>query len=98
MTDKQFTRIVTAIKADIKGDTPIDTGNLRYNATDGRPIAHGKYVITVSGRIAPYFHAVNYRERYDSGKRNRNYKYFEKSLNKHLEKYAKAAGGTVEHG
>lgn len=98
MTDKHFTQIVSAIKADIRSDTPIDTGNLRYNATDGRPVAHGKYVITVSGRIAPYFGAVNNRERFPSGKRNPNYRYFDESLMKHLEKYAKAAGGVVEHG
>lgn len=98
MTDKQFTQLVTAIKADIRHDTPKDTGNLRFNATDGRPVASGKYVITVSGRIAPYFGAVNNRARYPSGRPNPNYQYFEKSLMAHLEKYAKAAGGTVEHG
>ena len=98
MTDKQFTQLVTAIKADIRNDTPKRTGNLRFNATDGRPVSAGKYVITVSGRIAPYFGAVNNRARYPSGRPNPNYQYFEKSLMENLEKYAKAAGGVVKHG
>ena len=98
MTDKQFTQLMTSMVADIRDDTPINTGNLRRNATRGRPIACGKYVITVSGRIAPYFGAVNNRKTYPSGKQNPNYKYFDNSLMAHLEKYAKAAGGTVEHG
>lgn len=98
MTDRQFTALVTAIAADIRADTPVDTGNLQGNATTERPIAHGKFVISVSGRIAPYFGAVNNRRTYPSGKKNPNYKYFENSLMQHLEKYAKAAGGVVEHG
>lgn len=107
MTDKQFTRIMTALVADIRDDTPKKTRNLRKHATSGRSMAHGKFVISVSGRIAPYFEYVNYYPNHRhrnkdgivvDGSINRNYQYFEKSLEKHLEKYAKAAGGVVEHG
>ena len=98
MTDRQFTALVTAITADIRADTPVYTGNLQGHATTARSIAHGKSVISVFGRIAPYFGAVNNRKTYPSGKKNPNYKYFENSLMKHLEKYAKAAGGVVENG
>lgn len=97
MTDEQFTSIMTSLVAKIRDDTPVDTGNLRGNATSGRPIGGGAFVISVSARIAPYFPAVNYRERYENGNPNPNYHYFENSLERHLETIAQQIGGVIEY-
>lgn len=97
MTDAEFNAIMTSLRAKIRGDTPIDTGNLRRTATSGRPIGGGAFVISVSVRIAPYFPAVNYRERYENGQPNKNYHYFEDSLERHLEEIAQQIGGVIEY-
>lgn len=97
MTDVEFTKLMTSLVSDIRDDTPVDTGNLRGNATSGRPIGGGAFVISVSIRIAPYFPAVNYRERFPNGKPNRNYHYFEDSLERHLENIAQQIGGVIEY-
>lgn len=97
MTDAEFNTIMTSLVAKIRDDTPIDTGNLRLTATSGRPIGGGAFVISVSARIAPYFPAVNYRERYENGQPNPNYHYFEDSLERHLEEIAQQIGGVIEY-
>jgi hypothetical protein len=97
MTDAEFNSIMTSLVARIRDDTPIDTGNLRLTATSGRPIGGGAFVISVSERIAPYFPAVNYRERYENGQPNPNYHYFENSLERHLETIAQQIGGVIEY-
>jgi hypothetical protein len=48
-------------------------------------------------RIAPYFPAVNYRERYENGQPNPNYHYFEDSLERNLEEIAQQIGGVIEY-
>jgi hypothetical protein len=48
-------------------------------------------------RIAPYFPAVNYRQRYENGQPNPNYHYFEDSLERHLEEIAQQIGGVIEY-
>ncbi len=97
MTDEQFTALMTDLVAKIRDDTPVDTGNLRGNATSGRPIGGGAFVISVTARIAPYFKYVNYMERFPSGKPNPNYHYFEDSLERHLETIAQQIGGVIEY-
>lgn len=97
MTDHQFTQIMSAMVEKIREDTPKDTGNLRFTATYGKPKAHGKFEIRVSMRIAPYFHYVNSRENFPSGKPNYNYHYFQDSLKRHLEELAAEIGGTIEY-
>lgn len=97
MTDEQFTKLMTDLVAKIRADTPVDTRNLRRNATSGRPIGGGAFVISVSVRIAPYFPAVNYQEWYENGNPNPNYHYFEDSLERHLEEIAQRIGGIIEY-
>ena len=97
MTDHRFNTIMSAMVEKIREDTPWKTGNLAGTATYGKPKAHGKFEIGVSVRIAPYFHYVNSRENFPSGKPNYNYHYFQKSLEKHLEELAAEIGGTLEY-
>lgn len=97
MTDAEFSSLMFALVANIRDDTPIDTGNLRRTATNGVPKGDSTFFITVSVRIAPYFPAVNYRERYENGQPNPNYHYFEDSLERHLEEIAQQIGGVIEY-
>lgn len=97
MTDSEFNTIMTALVAKIRADTPKDTGNLRKTATNGEPKGNSTFFITVSVRIAPYFPAVNYRQRYENGQPNPNYHYFEDSLERHLEEIAQQIGGVIEY-
>lgn len=97
MTDVEFSSLMTSLVSRIRDDTPIDTGNLRGNATNGVPKGNSTFFITVSVRIAPYFPAVNYRERYPNGQPNPNYHYFEDSLERHLEEIAQQIGGVIEY-
>jgi hypothetical protein len=97
MTDAEFNTIMTSLAARIRDDTPVDTGNLRGNATSGRPIGGGAFVISVSVRIAPYFKYVNYAERFPNGNPNPNYHYLEDSLERHLEEIAQQIGGVIEY-
>jgi hypothetical protein len=97
MTDSEFSTLMSALVAKIRDDTPIDTGNLRGNATSGRPIGGGAFVISLSARIAPYFKYVNYAERFPNGNPNPNYHYFENSLERHLETIAQQIGGVIEY-
>lgn len=97
MTDAEFNAIMTALVAKIRKDTPYDTHNLERHATSGRPIGGGAFVISVSARIAPYFKYVNYAERLPNGNPNRNYHYFEDSLERHLEEIAQQIGGVIEY-
>ena len=95
MTDHRFTQIMSGFVEKIRADTPIETGNLRRTATRGRPVGNGKFEINVVARIAPYFHYVNDMRNFPSGKPNRNYHYFNNSLENHLEELAAAIGGTI---
>lgn len=107
MTDELFNKVMHGVVADIRSMTPVGdkrrdphSGNLKINATNGGPAAHGTFVITVDASIAPYFVYVNnyqrhrYRDRGGNiveGRSNRNYHYFQKALTAALEKI-----GTVE--
>lgn len=107
MTDHQFTQIMTSLVDKIKDDTPWETGNLAGSATSGKPKGHGKFEIRVNVKIAPYFHAVNDNEyhlhrdkktgKIVQGKPNKNYQYFQKSLEAHLEELAAEIGGILEY-
>lgn len=91
MTDKTFNRLMHGVVEDIRKGTPVDTRNLQKNATKGAPVAHGQFVIEVNGLIASYFRYVNnYREL--NGRRNRNYRYFQRALNTALEKIGRVEG------
>lgn len=107
MTDELFSKAMHGVVADIRGMTPVGdkrrdqhSGNLKINATNGAPAAHGTFVIVVDASIAPYFPCVNnyprhrYRDRNGvivEGRHNRNYQYFQQALQSALEKL-----GTVE--
>lgn len=97
MTDDEFSSLMSALVDKIRADTPYDTHNLERYATNGVPKGDSTFFITVSVRIAPYFPAVNYRERYPNGQPNPNYHYFEDSLERHLEEIAQQIGGVIEY-
>lgn len=97
MPDAEFNAIMTWLMAKIRKDTPYDTHNLERYATNGVPKGNSTFFITVSVRIAPYFPAVNYRQRYENGQPNPNYHYFEDSLERHLEEIAQQIGGIIEY-
>lgn len=97
MTDADFNTIMSALVAKIRDDTPWRTGNLAGHATNGVAKGDNTFFITVSVRIAPYFPAVNYRQRYENGQPNPNYHYFEDSLERHLEEIAQQIGGVIEY-
>lgn len=101
MTDKVFNQIMHGVVSDIRPMTPVRTGNLKKNATYGRPVAHGKFVIVVDANIAPYAPYVNnyshhvYRDKTGNlvkGRINRNYHYFQRALIKSLEKIGSVEG------
>ena len=97
MTDSEFSTLMSALVAKIRDDTPWKTGNLAGHATNGVAKGDSTFFITVSVRIAPYFQAVNYRQRYENGQPNPNYHYFEDSLERHLEEIAQQIGGVIEY-
>lgn len=97
MTDAEFSTLMSALVAKIRDDTPWRTGNLAGHATNGVAKGDNTFFITVSARIAPYFKYVNYAERLPNGNPNRNYHYFEDSLERHLEEIAQQIGGIIEY-
>ena len=105
MTDREFTKLASEFLADVRERTPINKrrnaptrGNLRLRATRGKPIASGKYRVTVSSEIAPYFPFVNYAKSFPSGKPNPNYNYLGTAIEEALNNLAKKAGGIIVRG
>lgn len=105
MTDNEFSRLTSSFLDEIQSMTPINKnfkaptrGNLRMRATRGKAIAHGKYVVSVSARIAPYFPYVNYQEKFESGKPNPNYQYLENAIDTAINNLARKAGGFIVRG
>lgn len=105
MTNAEFMRLSTAFLADVRELTPINKnrkaptrGNLRLRATRGKAIAHGRYSVTVSSVVAPYFPYVNYMQTFKSGKPNPNYQYLDDALKYAIENLARKAGGIVIYG
>ena len=54
MTSEQFTRLIDRIVKNIRDISPIDTGNLRYNAIRFEFLDEGTCRIYVDEAIAPY--------------------------------------------
>lgn len=101
MTDRLFSKIMHGVVGDIRSMTPVRTRNLQRNATYGRPVAHGKFVIVVDANIAPYAPYVNnyphhvYRDKNGNlvrGRINRNYRYFQRALVESLKKIGEVEG------
>lgn len=101
MTDHLFNRLMHGVVSDIRSMTPVQTGNLKKNATYGRPVAHGKFVIVVDADIAPYAPYVNnyphhvHRDKNGNlvrGRANRNYRYFQRALVASLKKIGEVEG------
>ena len=101
MTEQLFNKLMHGVVADIRGMTPKRTGNLRKNATYGRPVANGKFVIVVDANIAPYAPYVNnyshhvYRDKSGNlvkGNINKNYRYFQRALTESLKKIGEVEG------
>ena len=59
MNDATFTKVTTAMLADIRERTPKLTGNLARNATLSQSLGNGIVDIYVDEKIAPYFKYVN---------------------------------------
>ena len=98
MKDSEFNTIMHAMVDGIRQDTPRDTGNLQDPATSGRPLSHGRFALTVSTRIAPYFHYVNERKEPCKRHGESHYHFFENALDRQIEIIARKAGGYVERG
>ena len=89
----------------IRTFTPRDTGNLRMFATRSEDLEARSFRIYVNASgdhsprstdgIAPYFHYVNYRERFPSGKPNPNYKYFDTAVEETAKTIAMYLGGEL---
>lgn len=72
MNNSAFVQIIRTMAANIKAATPIDTGNLAYNATRYEFLSGGTATIYINSvgqhqpesvdGIAPYFPFVNYRK------------------------------------
>lgn len=101
MTDEMFNKLMHGVVEDIRSMTPKRTRNLAKNATYGRPVAHGKFVIVVDSNIAPYATYVNdyshhvYRDKGGNlvkGKANKNYHYFQRALVETLKKIGSVEG------
>jgi len=64
-----------------KARVPVDTGNMRYNATKLMPLGHDRYRLYIDKNIAPYFPYVDgpwVHPRWQ-GAKNPNEKFFEKA-------------------
>lgn len=108
MTDRLFNKIMHGVVKDIRSMTPVGdkrrdphSGNLKLNATNGGPVAHGKFVIVVDANIAPYAPYVNnyphhvYRDKNGNlvrGRINKNYRYFQRALVESLKKIGEVEG------
>lgn len=101
MTEQLFNKLMHGVVADMRSMTPQRTGNLRKNATYGRPVASGKFVIVLDANIAPYAPYVNnyshhmYRDKSGNlvkGRSNRNYRYFQRALVESLKKIGEVEG------
>lgn len=83
---------------DFLGQTPIDTGNLRYNAKIFRAVSANEIEIGIDGGIAPYMVYTN--EPWISpkwnGKKNPNEGWFDLAARSFADELAKRLGGTVE--
>lgn len=107
MTDAQFSMIMNKLVEKIQNKTPVDKNNLKGKATRGYASfsSRGIYIINVSGQIAPYFKYVNdyekhrYRDKNGEvrdGKKNKNYHYFDKALEKGFSGIVKKYGGVIK--
>lgn len=59
MTYKQFVKLCQECAEIVKNNSPIDTGNLRYNAIRLKYESPTKIIITVDEDIAPYMVYTN---------------------------------------
>ena len=79
MDAEQFEQLVFVIVAELQRQSPIDTGNLRYNAIRYERIDEDTYKIFVDEAIAPYMPFTN--EKWISprwhGKQNPNEHWFD---------------------
>lgn len=91
-----FQQLVNQCFWEVQQHSPIDTGNLRYNAI--RLTREGDdYVIYVDTEIAPYMPYTNepWVSDYWGGKKNPNEKWFDKVAELVAKKIASALGGKI---
>lgn len=98
MTPTTFKRVCKKALKTLKGFSPIDTGNLRYNAIRGEFKDENTYVIYVDEDIAPYMPYTNepwLSERWH-GKKNPNESWFDKAVEDIVNGTAAAVHGKVK--
>ena len=82
----------------VKKVSPIDTGNLRYNAINYKFLDADTCVIKVSLDIAPYMPYTNepWLAKRWNGKKNPNEGWWENAVKKVVEYLAQALGGEIQ--
>lgn len=101
MTDTQVERLAALAMAYIRThpSTPYDTGNLKLNALQMEKVAPYVYKIYIDLDIAPYQRVLNDVERFDSGRRNRHFQWWEKmrvNVAQYLATFAEKGAESVE--
>lgn len=97
MTEAEFVAAVTAAYNAFRAIVPIDTGNMRYNATRLESVGNGVFKIRVSEAVAPYVPYTNepwISPRWN-GKKNPNEGWFESGTELVATVLAQNLGGTV---
>lgn len=59
ISEAEQSQIMNELLAFVKSVTPIDTGNMRYNAVQLKSLGGGKWQIVVNADIAPYVPYTN---------------------------------------
>lgn len=97
MNEAEFAAAVVTAFNVFRVGVPIDTGNMRYNATRLESLGNNVYRITVSADIAPYVPYTNepwISPRWN-GKKNPNEGWFESGVENVATVLAQQLGGTV---
>lgn len=100
ISEAEQAQVMYSTLAYLKGLTPIDTGNLRYNATKVENLGGGKWRLYVDENIAPYMPYTN--EPWISpkwnGKKNPNEGWFERATDLVARYIATLLHGTLKRG
>lgn len=90
------TSVQSAYEA-IKMSTPINTGNLRHNATKLESLGNGIYKIYIDETIAPYVPFTNepWLSEFWAGKKNPNEGWWQRAVEKAVFRMAIELGGKV---
>lgn len=97
MNAQNFSRFVSKFTKNFRTLTPIDTGNLRYNAVRYNFSSSQRGVVYIDTKIAPYmpFTDLPWLSPQWKGKKNPNEGWFERAVEKALEQTVKEMGGRI---